>query len=218
IDLNFIGHEYSDDPSKFVAMFNDKVEITGYLRKGEPLFATIRVGEFTASYSQHLRGLDLPEVFVMPQVTPIARNERLLDAGYVKRNQYNPVSRLHFRNQIHYLSEYFGRFKENAESTWPKLRILEFRREIDELQLLVQEEVFASEAGSMGSGLQVWLQMMWFLSKVSSNSVIALDEPDVYLHADLQRKLVSLLRDHQGQVLVATVSRSCRNAERTRSR
>ena len=35
---------------------------------------------------------------------------------------------------------------------------------------------------------------------------IILDEPDVYMHADLQRKLIRFLKDRHGQVIVATHS------------
>jgi hypothetical protein len=34
---------------------------------------------------------------------------------------------------------------------------------------------------------------MWFLARVSKEATVVLDEPDVYLHADLQRKLIKVI-------------------------
>ncbi|HYD39000.1 MAG TPA: AAA family ATPase, partial [Allosphingosinicella sp.] len=61
--------------------------------------------------------------------------------------------------------------------------------------------------GLQGSGLQAWMQTLWFLARVSRDNCIVLDEPDVYLHADLQRKLVKILGGAgYRQVVIATHS------------
>lgn len=76
----------------------------------------------------------------------------------------------------------------------------------DKLSLLIQDGSFVSEIGWMGSGLQMWLQIMWFLSRVNEEEVIILDEPDVYMHPDLQRRLIRLLKNRYKQVIVSTHS------------
>jgi energy-coupling factor transporter ATP-binding protein EcfA2 len=59
----------------------------------------------------------------------------------------------------------------------------------------------------MGHGLQMWLQIMWFLSFVNAEDIVILDEPDIYMHADLQRKIIKLLiEENFEQVIVATHS------------
>ncbi|CAN5921892.1 hypothetical protein BH11PSE3_BH11PSE3_03600 [soil metagenome] len=58
----------------------------------------------------------------------------------------------------------------------------------------------------MGHGLQIWLQTIWFLARSVSSETVILDEPDVYLHADLQRKIMRLIRHRHRQVIVATHS------------
>lgn len=50
------------------------------------------------------------------------------------------------------------------------------------------------------------MQIMWFLARCKNTSTIILDEPDVYMHADLQRKLIRLLRNDFKQVIIATHS------------
>jgi hypothetical protein len=70
----------------------------------------------------------------------------------------------------------------------------------------VQDRDFVAELSWMGHGLQMWLQTMWFLSQSKGFPTIILDEPDVYLHADLQRKLIRLLHSGYPQVIIATHS------------
>jgi hypothetical protein len=54
--------------------------------------------------------------------------------------------------------------------------------------------------------MQMWLQTMWFLARCNDSSVLILDEPDVYMHADLQRKLIRLLLQDKRQFIIATHS------------
>lgn len=58
----------------------------------------------------------------------------------------------------------------------------------------------------MGHGLQMWLQTMWFLTRAADHETVILDEPDVYMHADLQRRLVRYVRAGHKQVVIATHS------------
>ena len=58
----------------------------------------------------------------------------------------------------------------------------------------------------MGHGLQMWLQTMWFLARIIADATVILDEPDVYMHPDLQRRLIRYLRHQQRQVVVTTHS------------
>ena len=58
----------------------------------------------------------------------------------------------------------------------------------------------------MGSGLQMWLQIVWFISRCPTNATIILDEPDVYMHPDLQRKILRIVKARFPQVIIATHS------------
>lgn len=58
----------------------------------------------------------------------------------------------------------------------------------------------------MGHGLQIWLQTMWFLARVDQREIIVLDQPDVFLHVDLQRKLIRILKNQTRQSIIATHS------------
>jgi predicted ATP-dependent endonuclease of OLD family len=57
-----------------------------------------------------------------------------------------------------------------------------------------------------GDGVQIWLQLLLHLYRAQDLPTLVLDEPEVFLHADLQRRLVRLLEYMDSQVILATHS------------
>lgn len=57
-----------------------------------------------------------------------------------------------------------------------------------------------------GFGFQIWCQLLTHIIRASEASLIVVDEPEVYLHPDIQRQLLGLLRSYNSDVLVATHS------------
>ncbi len=54
--------------------------------------------------------------------------------------------------------------------------------------------------------MQVWLQLLAHLYRAQDHDTIILDEPDLYLHADLQRRLIRLLESLNVQTIAASHS------------
>jgi predicted ATP-dependent endonuclease of OLD family len=52
----------------------------------------------------------------------------------------------------------------------------------------------------------MWLQVIWFLTLFRESEIIILDEPDVYMHADLQKRLIRLIKNEFPQVILTTHS------------
>lgn len=52
----------------------------------------------------------------------------------------------------------------------------------------------------------MWLQIIWFLTRSKDCGVIILDEPDVYMHSDMQRRILELVKQKYPQVIIATHS------------
>jgi len=57
-----------------------------------------------------------------------------------------------------------------------------------------------------GFGFQIWCQLLTHLSRSNEASIIIIDEPEIYLHPDVQRQLLSILRSLDADVLLATHS------------
>ena len=140
----------------------------------------------------------------MPQVAPVALDERGLTTDYVRGAISSHLAPLHFRNQLKILSEYFPSFKDMSETTWPGLQIQDLTGggliSDDPLQLMARDEDFVAEIAAMGHGLQMWLQTMWFLARSMEVSTVILDEPDVYMHPDIQRRLIRYIKNKFHQI------------------
>ena len=204
-------NHYSEPPAIISAQFEDKSALSIYLGSTQRIHAVVfnRRGVPVRDKAA-ARSIRFPLIATMPQVGPLEPTETTLETAYVRRSADSYLASKHFRNQLRLFSGRYPAFKQLVEETWPSVRIVEFKRGSglpdDELSLLIQDRDFVTEAANMGHGLQMWLQTMWFLARVGSNATIVLDEPDVYMHADLQRKLMRVLKNRHRQIVVATHS------------
>ncbi len=55
-----------------------------------------------------------------------------------------------------------------------------------------------------GFGFQVWLQVLTHILSASHSASVVIDEPDVYLHPDLQRRLTRFVSQRFQQTILAT--------------
>lgn len=211
-NLKTAFHSYEAPPAivRLDYMSGNSIEL--FIGPDEHVFAVLRdaVGHTLTSKAQ-ARHTTMQRIAVQPQVAPLSDRERLLDQQTVQRGMDSSLAPSHFRNQLLILGDVsFGRFKALAESTWQGLQIRDLQVSDDgegrHLSLYIRDGSFVGEVATMGHGLQMWLQVMWFLARNRDAPTVVLDEPDVYMHADLQRKLVRLLKGSGQQVLVATHS------------
>ncbi len=212
ISLENIFHRYGDPPAEIKAKFATGESITTYIGPLGDSHTVLfdRTGK-TVSTKGQARHIRLPRVGVLPQVAPLAKTEEILAADYVRRNLSSALAPAHFRNQLNLLyREHFGPFKRLVEDSWTGVRVLSLdgRGVIpgQDLALMIQDGDFVAEAAWMGHGLQMWLQTMWFLTRSSGHDTVILDEPDVYMHPDLQRSLIRMLSGRYPQTCVATHS------------
>ena len=97
-----------------------------------------------------------------------------------------------------------------VQSTWPGMDIEPPQLISDsgktKLVMFCPEDRIPREIYWAGFGFHVWCQMLTFILKESGSTMLVIDEPDIYLHSDLQRQLVHILRDLDLQVVIATHS------------
>ena len=209
IDLRSSLYQLEGTYAKIDVEFESKEHIVIYLDT-EMAYACIQDKDknYISSKSQ-AKHLNLSAVKIMPQLGLIKEEEKLISAETIEKGVNTRLASRHFRNELlHYKRESYQIFKEMAEETWDGLRIQELTKPYgdESISLLVYDGSFSSEIGNMGSGLQMWLQIIWFLSRCSETDTIILDEPDVYMHPDMQRKVFDIVINKYKQVIVATHS------------
>lgn len=220
--------QYRDSPAVIKAKLSGNKAVTIYIHsEREQVFAIFHHKSRPVINNAQAKTLFDEQINILPPIGRLPIRERLLGEEHVRANFRTNLACLHFRNQIHYFGNVsdgpqkyltdnsasafptrYDKFVRFTESTWPNLRIeggVTTSSE-GELNLLVRDGSFVAEIGWVGQGLQAWLQTCWFLARCPSQSTIILDEPDVYLHPDLQRKLFRIVRDRFSQVLIATHS------------
>lgn len=145
---------------------------------------------------------------VIPVLGPLEHEEAYVNEDTVKNSLNTHRACRHFRNYWHYFDEGWDDFSEMISSTWPEMRISKPELDIPnrKLSMFVSEDRIDREVYWAGFGFQIWCQLLTHLSRSSDASVVIIDEPEIYLHPDVQRQLLSILRGLESDVLLATHS------------
>lgn len=210
VNLSSLFHRYGPPPAIITATFEKEETVTVYIGPGGEVFGTMADGTGRPTISvRQAKHSSVPTISILSQVAPVDHEEKLLTKAHVQRSGESSLASQHFRNQLYHRHELFPEFQHLAESSWPGFRIRKFTWPAvpgTPLSLLVQDGDFVAEIAAMGHGLQMWLQVIWFLTRCSGDTVAILDEPDVYMHADMQCRLIPLITRRHRQVIVATHS------------
>lgn len=151
------------------------------------------------------------EIAVVPTLGPFEESEALLTEEYVLASEKTRRAHRLFRN-IWYFKEVdqFEEFAQFVAETWPGMQVRKpelsgHGRDLS-LSMICREGDFATEVYWAGFGFQIWLQFLTHILGGDKAQMIVVDEPDIYLHPDLQRKLLALLRATGRQIVLATHS------------
>ncbi|PSK70985.1 hypothetical protein C6W96_19075 [Streptomyces sp. CS149] len=149
---------------------------------------------------------------VIPTLSPLEHEEPILETETIRKNLSTRLSSRHFRNQMRLLDQ-AGEWDEFIEFASPWLAGIELGKPVTRYDTS-SIDVFFTEAGNgsekeivwAGDGVQIWLQLLLHIYRSRDLPTLVLDEPEVFLHADLQRRLVRLLESLETQIVLATHS------------
>lgn len=145
-----------------------------------------------------------------PILSPVDHKERLYLPEAARRALLSYEASRNFRNIWYHFPDKFEQFQALIEKTWPGMSVSrpEVERVDDDARLFMYcpEKRKAREIFWSGFGFQVWCQMLTHIVQASEVSIFLIDEPDVYLHSDLQRQLIAILKDLSPTIILATHS------------
>lgn len=150
------------------------------------------------------------DLIIVPPLGPFEEIENYVTDETVQRNEATRLSNRYFRNI--WLRRSHTDFTELGgliSKSWPGIEIkpAEIARGGRAfLQMFYTENRIDRELYWAGFGFQVWLQVLTHLMRGNQNSILVIDEPDIYLHPDLQRKLLHLIKNRFSQFFMATHS------------
>jgi len=146
----------------------------------------------------------------VPILGPVDHNEALFEKEAARLALFNYRAARNFRNIWYHYPEKFDEFRSVLTQTWPGMDIeppkVDVSHQTPRLHMFCPEERIPREIFWAGFGFQVWCQMLTHLIQASDKSLFLIDEPDIYLHSDLQRQLLGLLRNLGPDILIATHS------------
>jgi hypothetical protein len=155
----------------------------------------------------------VPNVAVVPPLTPLDDRESYVGDDTLRRHMTGRKASRYFRNALYRLDgEEWRDFTSYVYERTPELANLFLYRAQgtpeDDFDLFYTEERIRHEReiGWAGDGIQIWLQALFHLWRQQGSDVVILDEPDVFLHPDLQRRLARTLFGTAQQTIVATHS------------
>lgn len=180
-----------------------------FLSKGECYLNYESDGKLITSPSQFKSKVPL-EIGYVPILGPVEHEERLYQKEAARLALLTHRASRNFRNIWYHYREDFDEFKLLVQSTWPGMDISPPEVNLFEpkpvIRMFCPEERIPREIFWAGFGFQVWCQMLTYIIKNKNSSIFLIDEPDIYLHSDLQRQLLGILKNLGPDIVIATHS------------
>ena len=146
----------------------------------------------------------------VPVLGPVEHNERLYQREAARLALLTHRASRNFRNIWYHYGERFDQFRATLTSTWPDMDIerpqIDTSHERPVLHMFCNEGRYPREIFWTGFGFQIWCQMLTYIVQSQDRALLVIDEPDIYLHSDLQRRLVDILKTSSPNILLATHS------------
>jgi energy-coupling factor transporter ATP-binding protein EcfA2 len=143
----------------------------------------------------------------VPVLGPVEHDERLVEKETVLRSLSTHRASRHFRTYWEHFPEEFDDFADLVRTTWPNMDIKRPERvDLNNVVMFCVEERVDRELYWSGFGFQVWCQLLTHIVRSRNATLLVIDEPEIYLHPDLQRRLLGILKDAGPDILLATHS------------
>lgn len=216
-DLRSCIHNFGEGPAQISIKLDNGNLFTTYIPSDGDLECFLVTDVAGRKNTRFLRERFPLKLVIVPTLSPLEQNEELVLQETVERNRYGRLASRNFRNfWLHRSREEFEAFADLVELGWPGIKLsppeIEYGGPRPIVRMYFRDGSNVREVQWAGFGFQVWMQTMMHLSSADQSSTLVLDEPDIYLHPDLQHRLLNFIGQRVGQYFVATHSTEIINA------
>lgn len=208
ISTENISTNYADVDAQINFKLSNGNSLTLYFPQGGGCYLLFEASRSIATTTAFKSSFPI-SIGSIPVLGPVEHKEELLLEESVRTGLMTHRASRYFRNYWHHYPEDFEMFAQLVEQTWadmtlerPRVYGLQSRT----LAMFCREERIDRELYWAGFGFQVWCQLLTHIVRSRNDSLLVIDEPDIYLHPDLQRQLVGVLREAGPDILLATHS------------
>ncbi len=218
IDLNQVPvgtenvfHNYNDDePARIEFLLSDNSIFHIFFPRLGVCNMYYESNLFTIKTAADFKKQISLEIGFVPVLGPVDHKERLFQEAAARSALLSYNASRNFRNIWYHYGEDFETFKDLIQRTWPGMDIeppeVNTSTEGTYLDVFCPENRIPREIFWAGFGFQVWCQMLTYIVKNKNASLFLIDEPDIYLHSDLQRQLLGILKNLGPDIIIATHS------------
>lgn len=208
VSLENVATNYNDEDSRIEFRLSNRNKLNLFFPNegGCTLFwetdgpPVTTVGKFLAAFPIVVQ--------VVPVLGPLEHREAYVTENTVKESLNTHRASRHFRNYWHYFPDGWELFADMISATWPgmKIQVPELNLQSRQYTMFVSEDRIDREIYWAGFGFQIWCQLLTHISRAANTTLLAIDEPEIYLHPDIQRQLLTILRGLNADVVLATHS------------
>jgi AAA domain, putative AbiEii toxin, Type IV TA system len=203
-----VTHDYNDDDAVVEFKHANKARAVIRLHPDRATRFYIDNGGGRLTTSSKFRASFPIDLVIVPTLAPLEAEERWVEDRTVRANATTRLASRVLRNiWLRSTDDEFQLFREEVERAWPTIRLK--RPELRHSTPLVVEMFYSEnridrEVQWAGFGFQVWMQIQSHIRRGNSHSCLVIDEPDIYLHPDLQRRFLRQIRGKFQQSIMAT--------------
>ena len=210
IPIENVVRDYGEEPAEISITLDNGCTVHIKLHPDHQVVAFLETeGKIPRSVADYRRLVPV-NLVIVPTLSALEESERLVQEDTVAQNENTRLASRNFRNILLRKSDAeFAEFSELVATGWGGIEIERpevVRSQLPFVNMMYRENRIPRELFWAGFGFQVWMQMMLQFLRGSASSILVLDEPDIYLHPDLQKKLLRMGKERFGQIFIATHS------------
>lgn len=214
IPLENIGNNYNDSDESYIEFtFENNAKLKLHFPEKEVCYFTTDLDGYEAKNITKFKEIFQSHVIQIPILGPLEDEEAKLKEETIINGIGTQRASRHFRNHWLINDDNFEKFADLIKTTWPGMEIEkpELNMMDNRITMYCKENHITREIYWVGYGFQIWCQLLSYITRSDGFTMLVVDEPDIYLHPDLQRHLVKIIRKLECQVVLATHSTAILN-------